>query len=133
MCSVSANDEPRDPVNVSPRPLKREAVMDIDPVNVLKSDVCLLNVEAVPIEAANITEFPRATNVVMIRDPVRLLANPLISELAKERVPVRVLARPLVSKPVREIEPVNILDSERCLATPEDMVRDPVRALSNDT
>lgn len=110
---MRANDEPRDPASDSPRPLKREVVRDIDPVRVLKSEVCSINVKEAPIEPVKITERPLATNVVRIREPVRLLARPFVSEPARERVPVMVLASPLVSAPVREIEPVKILEIER--------------------
>ena len=133
MCSISADVEPTDPVSVSARPLRREIVIDIEPVSVLMSDVCSVSVEAAPREPDSIMEFPLATIVVMISDPVRLSARPFFSALDTEMVPVRVLDRPLISTPVREIEPVNALDSPRCSASPEDMVRDPVRVLSRDT
>lgn len=128
-----ASDEPMDPVSVSARPLRRAIVIDIEPVSPLISDVCSLSIEAGPSEPVNMMEFPLAAIVVMIRDPARLLTRPLFSEPVRERVPVRVLARPLISIPVREIEPVNVFDSARCSAKPEDMLRDPVRVLSNDT
>jgi hypothetical protein len=128
---VRAEDEPRDPVSVSPRPLKREVAIDIEPVSVLISEVCLPSAEVVPSELVRISSRPVATNVVRIRDPVRLLARPFVSELAKVSEAATILARPLVSIPVREIEPVKVLDRESCLRRPEDVVIDPVRLLNN--
>src|SRR5438132_5299494 len=66
-------DEPREPVKNSTRPLEPLLVMPADPVRVLKTDKRSVKVEETPIELE------------------KLRGNPLVSELAREIELVRVL------------------------------------------
>src|SRR6266851_265735 len=104
-------DEPRDPVKNSTRPLEPELVKPNDPVRVLKSDVCSVKVEETPIE------------------PEKLRGNPLVSELAREIELVRVLKSEMCSAVVEAEprEPDRLLKSEVCSARPADEPTVPVK------
>ena len=72
--------------------------MDIEPVNILKIDICFVSVEDVPSEpersSTRTCDFVKVAVIPI--EPVNDLAKPLVSEATINKDAVRLLASPLV-------------------------------------
>lgn len=91
VCLAGIEDEVREPVKNSARPLNTEVPRVIEPVRILNIDVCLARVDDVLSEAVRSSARPLANMAAKVIDPVNDLAKPFVSEDVRVKDPTRIL------------------------------------------
>jgi len=124
--SAVLRDRLRDPDRLAEHERGLELQINF-PESTLATMLPIVNV----IEAATVLkkEFFSIRLEARVKEPVRLLARPLIWEAARDTEPDRLFARPLVSAPARVSEPVRDLNREVCSEKLVDRPREPVKLL----
>ena len=104
--SAGVEDEPREPVTNSVRPLMRAVSAEREADRDLKSEVCSVKLVVEPMLPVKSSTAPFNIVALMPSEPVRYLPMPFVSETVGDRDPERDLAKPFVSEPDNDIAPV---------------------------